>query len=86
MMNNPFGPQQDPGLYAYANLQSRMLKNIKAARVNDQIFHVVQKAFEDALKRENIVLAPAEKQRMLAQVMKQVLSEMLSKLEENSRS
>jgi len=86
MMKNPFGPQQDPGLYAYVNLQTRMLKNVQAARVDDQIFSVIQKSFEEALKRENIVLMGSEKKRMLAQVMKQVLTSMLSKLEDNSKS
>ena len=85
-MKNPFGPQQDPGLYAYVNLQKRMLKNVQAARVNDQIFSAVQKAFENALKQENIVLSSPEKKRRLAQIMKQVLTDMLSKLEENSKS
>jgi len=86
MMKNPFGPQPDPGLYEYANLQKRMLKNVKAARVNDQIFSVVQKTFENALKMENIVLTSAEKKRMLAQIMKQVLSDMLAKLDDSPTS
>jgi hypothetical protein len=86
MMNNPFGPQQDPGLYSYVNLQGRMLKKVQAARVNDQIFSAVQNAFEDALKKENIVLSSPEKKRMLAQIMKQVLTDMLSKLDLNSKS
>lgn len=85
-MKNPFGPQQDPGLYAYVNLQKRMLKNVQAARVNDQIFGVVQKAFEKALLGENILLSPPEKQRMLAQIMKQVLSDMLARLDDSSTS
>jgi hypothetical protein len=85
-MNNPFGPQQDPGLYSYVNLQGRMLKKVQAARVNDQIFSAVQNAFEDALKKENIVLSSPEKKRMLAQIMKQVLTDMLSKLDLNSKS
>lgn len=85
-MKNPFGPQQDPGLYSYVNLQKRMLKNIQAARVNDQIFSVVQKAFEDALRSENIPLSSPEKQRMLAQIMKQVLTDMLSRMDDNSKS
>jgi membrane protease subunit (stomatin/prohibitin family) len=85
-MKNPFGPQQDPGLYSYVNLQSRMLKSVQADRVNDQIFSAVQKAFEDALKQENVVLSSPEKKRMLAQIMKQVLADMLSKLGENSKS
>jgi hypothetical protein len=86
MMKNPFGPQEDPGLYAYANLQKRMLKSIQAARVNDQIFNVIQKTFEDALRHENMVLSGPEKKRMLAQIMKQVLSDMLSKLDDTSKS
>jgi hypothetical protein len=86
MMKNPFGPQPDPGLYEYVNLQKRMLKNVKAARVNDQIFSVVQKTFEAALKMENIVLTSAEKKRMLAQIMKQVLSDMLAKLDDSPTS
>jgi hypothetical protein len=86
MMKNPFGPQQDPGLYAYVNLQKRMLKNVQEARVNDQIFNVLQKTFEEALKHEVIVLSAPEKKRMLAQIMKQVLTDMLSKLDDTSKS
>ena len=86
MMKNPFGPQQDPGLYSYVSLQKRMLKNIQAARVNDQIFNVIQKTFEEALKHENVVLSAPEKKRMLVQIMKQVLTDMLSKLDDNSKS
>jgi hypothetical protein len=86
MMNNPFGPQPDPGLYSYVNLQKRMLKSVQAARVNDQIFSAVQKAFEDALRQENIALSGPEKKRMLAQIMKQVLTDMLSKLDDTSKS
>ena len=85
-MNNPFGPQQDPGLSSYANLQKRMLKSVKDARINDQIFKVVQTTFEKALLGENILLSAPEKQRMLAQIMKQVLTDMLSKLDDNSKS
>jgi hypothetical protein len=86
MMKNPFGPQQDPGLYAYANLQKRMLKNVQAAQVNDQIFSLVQKLFEKALVGENIALSAPEKKRMLAQIMKQVLSDMLAKLDDSPTS
>jgi hypothetical protein len=86
MMKNPFGPQQDPGLYSYVNLQKRMLKNVQAARVNDQIFNVIQKTFEEALRHETIVLSGPEKKRMLAQIIKQVLTDMLSKMDDNSKS
>ena len=85
-MKNPFGPEQDPSLYSYVNLQKRMLKNVQAARVNDQIFNVIQKTFEDALRHENMVLSGPEKKRMLVQIMKQVLTDMLSKLDDASKS
>ena len=85
-MKNPFGPQQDPGLYDYANLQKRMLKSVQDARVNDQIFSVVQNTFERALLGQNIALSAPEKQRMLAQIMKQVLTDMLAKLDDTSKS
>ncbi len=86
MMKNPFDPQQDPGLYSYVNLQKRVLKSVKDARVNDQIFNVVQKTFEKALLGENILLSAPEKKRMLAQIMKQVLTNMLAKLDDTSKS
>jgi hypothetical protein len=85
-MQNPFGPQRDPGLYSYVNLQKRVLQNIHAAGINDQIFNAVQKAFEDALKKENIPLIQMEKKRLLAQVMKQVLTNMLTKLDSGPKA
>ena len=87
MMKNPFGPSlEDPGLYSYANLQKRVLKSVQEKRIYDQIFSVVQKTFEDALKKENVQLSSAEKKRMLTQIMKQVLTDMLSKLDDSSKS
>ena len=86
-MLNPFGPQQDPGLFSYVNLKKRILQNVKAARVDDQIFEVVKKAYEDSLNKENgvIWLARFERKRLLAQVMKQVLSDMVRKLDESAK-
>lgn len=86
-MLNPFGPQKDPGLFSYINLKKRILQDVKAARVDDQIFEVVQKAFEDALKKDHVVilLERFEKKRLLAQIMKQVLSDMVRKLDESAK-
>jgi len=85
-MLNPFGPQQDPNLNPYVNLQKRVLQKIKATRINDQIFEVVQKAYEDALKMENVRLAQFEKKTMLAQIMKQVLTDMIKRIDDNYKS
>ena len=81
MLQNPFGPQPDPGLYSYVNLKKRLHKNVQAAGVKDEIFRAVQKAFEEALDQEKLHLSRIERKRLLAQVMKDVLNDMLIKLE-----
>jgi len=86
-MLNPFGPQQDPGLYSYVNLKKRMLQKVQAARVDDQIFQVVQNAFEAALKEGNTVtlLSRPERKHLLSQILKSVLEDMLQKLDNSTK-
>ena len=83
---NPFGPQRDPGLSSYVNLKKRMLQNVQAAKIDDQIFQAVQNAFENALQKENIVLSRPERKRLFAQILKSVLEEMVKKLDDRSGS
>ena len=91
-MLNPFSPQQDSdpsGFLSALRLQKRLLKNMEAAKVDDQIFQVIQNALEDALRKEHLVIMPdIAKKHMLAQVMKHVLGNMLKKLDNrnNARS
>jgi hypothetical protein len=80
-MKNPFGPEPDP-FPSYVNLQKRMLQHVQATKVNDQIFQVVQKSFEDALRLENIVLSLPERKRILSQILKSVLKAMIKKLDD----
>jgi hypothetical protein len=86
LMLNPFGPQREPGLSSYANLQKRTLQKVKAANVNDQIFQVVQNAFEEALGHENLVLSRPERMRMFSQILRSVLEEMIQKLDNSTKS
>lgn len=78
-MKNPFGPEQE-SFPSYMNLKQRMIQHVESAKVNDQIFQVVQKAYEDALKQENITLSRPEMQRLFAQILKHVLDNMVKKL------
>jgi hypothetical protein len=78
-MKNPFGSEQVPG--SYVDLKKRMLQRVQSFKVNDQIFEVVQVAYEDALKAENIVLSRPERKRMLSQILKSVLEDMIKKLD-----
>ena len=82
-MKNPFGPEPEP-LSSYVNLKKRMLQHVQSAKVNDQIFQVVQSAYEDALKAKNIVLSHAEQKRMFAQILRAMLEDMIKKLDERS--
>ena len=83
---NPFGPQQEPGLSAYVNLKKRMLQKVQSSNVNDQVFQVVQNAFEAALQNENIVLSRPERKLLFAQILKSVLEDMVSKLNNSTKS
>ena len=78
-MQNPFGSQQIPG--SYVNLKERMFKKVKSAKVNDRIFEIVQEAYENALKEENIVLSRPERKRLFSQILKLVLEDMIKKLD-----
>lgn len=83
-MLNPFAPQSDPG--SYIDLRKRMFQSVKNMKVNDKIFEAVKNAYEHALIRENVVLSRAEKDRMLSQIMKMVLEDMIKKLNEGPTS
>jgi len=77
-MQNPFGSQQVPG--SYHNLKERMYKKV-SANVNEQILEIMTKAYENALYEENIVLSRPERKRLLSQIVKMVLDDLLKKLD-----
>jgi len=79
-MKNPFGPEEYP-LPSYVNLKKRMLHHVQSAKVDDQIFQVVQNAYENALRMENLVLSRPERMRMFSQILKSVLEDMIKKLD-----
>lgn len=84
-MKNPFGPEPD-SFNSYANLKQRMLALVRGKKVYDQIFQIVQNAYEDALKTENIILSRAEQKHMFAQILRLMLEDMIKKLDERSGS
>jgi hypothetical protein len=77
-MLNPFGSQPDPS--SYIDLRKKMFQHVQSMRVNDKIFDVVKNAYEHAVISENIVLSRGEKDRMLSQILKMVLEDMVNKL------
>ncbi len=85
-MLNPFGTQNYPQGGSYSDLKKRMLGRMQAAKVSDQIFEAVQKTYEDILASEKIVLSRPERKRLLSQILKSVLEDMLKKLDDRSSS
>ena len=77
-MKNPFGDQQIPG--SYHNLKERMYKKV-SANVNDQISGILQKAYENALYEENVVLSRPERKRLFSQILKLILEDMIKKFD-----
>jgi hypothetical protein len=75
--------QPGPSGSTYFQLKKRMIQNVQAARANDQVFEAVQKLFEKSLNEENIVLSRPEKNRLLREVLKSVLTDMLTKLDKD---
>ena len=84
-MLNPFGPDLDPGLSSYVNLKKRTLKKVQGLKVNDQIFQVVQNAFEQALHTENILLSRPERKVLFLQILKAVLEDMIGKIDKSTK-
>ena len=82
-MKNPFGDQQVPG--SYENLKERMYKKV-SANVSDQIREIMVKAYEDALNEENVVLSRLERVRLLSQITKMVMEDILKKFGGSSKS
>jgi hypothetical protein len=70
----------------YFDLQKLIIQRMKSAKVNDLIFEAIQKIFEKALNVENIVLSRPEKDRLLRNAMKSILTDMLARLDgENNK-
>jgi hypothetical protein len=77
-MKNPFGDQQVPG--SYDNLKERMYKKV-FTNVNGQILEIMVKAYENALDEENVVLSRPERKRLLSQIVKMVMEDLLKKVD-----
>ena len=79
-MPNPFGPTPDP-FGSYINLKDRMVKKVKATNIEQQIKSLFEKAYENALDEEHIVLSRPERVRLYKQVTKLVLDEIVTKFD-----
>ena len=72
---DPFHP------HTWSELQKRTIRQLRSSHVEDRVFEAVQKLFESDLNSQDIVLSRPERDRLLRSVMKEVLGEMLAKLD-----
>jgi hypothetical protein len=53
---------------------------VQEKKTDEKIFELVRIAYEDALRTERVVLSHAERQRLLQQIWRDILLEMLAKI------
>lgn len=80
MFNSVSSPQ--PG--SYFDLRQRVARSLQSAQVDDRIFEAVQRLFEQTLDSGKIVLSRPERNRLLRDVMKSVLTDMLAKMNDHT--
>jgi hypothetical protein len=71
-ISNPYDPTDG----MYVNLRQRMVQNFKAAGLEGTILEVIQTAYEEILKKENILLTPLEKKKLFSDVLKLLFEDM----------
>ena len=79
-----FNPISFPQPGSYSDLKKRVSQNMQSAKVDDRVFETVQNLFDKTLKSEQVVLSRPEKDRLLRQILKSVLTDMLTKLNGNN--
>ena len=73
MYSHLSGDSADP----FKRLKDSICTQLKEEMIEDQIFGVVQHAFSEILRNENIVLSRVERRRLLREVLKNTLDDML---------
>jgi hypothetical protein len=66
----------------YVNLRRRMVQNLKALGVEGSIIEVIQTAYEETLRAENLMLTPIEKKKLFSDVLKLLFEDMNKSLED----
>ena len=72
-------PNQLPG-DPYQQLKERVRLRLEEASVKDRIFGVVKDAYAESLRAENIILSRTENNRLLRDILKDILAEMQAEL------
>jgi len=65
----------------YVDLQKKIVRQLKSAKIQHQIFGTLEKSFDAVLAEDGIIVSRVERKRLLTRVTQDVLEDMLKKLE-----
>lgn len=64
----------------FQQLKEKVRQRLEEASVKDKIFDIVKDAYTESLRAENIILSRTERNRLLRDILKNVLAEMQAEL------
>ena len=73
-------PNSLPDFGSYQDLLKKMTQRIMDAKLDEQFLRLFQTKYDEELNQRNIYLSRPERNRLYKQVLKAVLTDMLSKL------
>jgi hypothetical protein len=70
--------------HGYDDFQKRIVRRLKSEKIQHQILERLATTFDAVLADENIIVSRAERKRLLTQVSRDILEDMLKKLDSSS--
>lgn len=64
----------------YDQLLARLRKQVREQNIEGRVLELLQNVFENALKPENLMLAPAEKEKLLKTIIGEVLNKVTERI------
>jgi hypothetical protein len=70
--------------HGYDDFQKRIVQRLKSEKIQHQILEKLATTFDAVLADENIIVSRTERKRLLTQVSRDILEDMLKKLDSSS--
>jgi len=70
--------------HGYDDFQKRIVRRLKSEKIQHQILEKLATSFDAILADENIIVSRTERKRLLTQVTRDILEDMLKKLDSSS--
>lgn len=70
--------------HGYVDLQQQIVRRLTAEKLQPQLFEKIETLFDAVLADENIIVSQVERKRLLTQVTRAVLEDMLKNLNSSS--